>query len=168
MVYPIFPLCLCLSLSLSLSLSLPSQGALVSTEPILRCAAGEALGRMSQVGGDTNFVAQIAQTSFESLKSTRDPVTRTGHSLVLGCLHRYVGGMGSGQHLQMSVSLLHQLSEEVTSPTVQVCVCGSPLVSFVFIMCSVVVHVCVYMYMYSCPPVCTCIMYVYLQKFYLT
>ena len=106
----------------SLPLSL-SQGALVSAEPILRCAAGEALGRMSQVGGDTNFVAQIAQTSFETLKSTRDPVTRTGHSLVLGCLHRYVGGMGSGQHLQTSVSLLQQLSEEVTSPTMQVCAC---------------------------------------------
>ena len=93
---------------------------MVSAEPILRCAAGEALGRMSQVGGDTNFVAQIAQTSFETLKSTRDSVTRTGHSLVLGCLHRYVGGMGSGQHLQMSVSLLHQLSEDMSSPTVQV------------------------------------------------
>ena len=92
----------------------------MSAEPILRCAAGEALGRMSQVGGDTNFVAQIAQTSFETLKSTRDSVTRTGHSLVLGCLHRYVGGMGSGQHLQMSVSLLHQLSDDMSSPMVQV------------------------------------------------
>ena len=93
---------------------------MANAEPILRCAAGEALGRMSQVGGDTNFVAQIAQTSFEALKSTQDHVTRTGHSLVLGCLHRYVGGMGSGQHLQMSVSLLHQLSEEMNSPILQV------------------------------------------------
>lgn len=87
---------------------------------MLRCAAGEALGRMSQVGGDTAFVAQIAQTSFDTLKSQRDVVSRTGHSLVLGCLHRYVGGMGSGQHLQMSVSILQSLTQDVASPTVQV------------------------------------------------
>ena len=75
---------------------------------------------MSQVGGDATFVAQIAQTSFDSLKSQRDVVSRTGHSLVLGCLHRYVGGMGSGQHLQMSVSILHSLTQDTASPTVQV------------------------------------------------
>ena len=87
---------------------------------MLRCAAGEALGRMSQVGGDTNFVARIAQASFDTLKSTRDTVTRTGHSLVLGCLHRYVGGMGSGQHLQTSVSILQALTQDTSSPVVQV------------------------------------------------
>lgn len=79
------------------------------------------MGRMSQVGGDTSFVARIAQTSFDQLKRTsREPVTRTGHSLVLGCLHRYVGGMGSGQHLQMSVSVLHSLAQDTTSTIIQV------------------------------------------------
>lgn len=97
----------------------PIQGALASPEPMLRCAAGEALGRMSQVGGDTNFVTQTAQSSFDSLKSLRDVVSRTGHSLVLGCLHRYVGGMGSGGHLQMSVSILQSLAQDLASPTVQ-------------------------------------------------
>ncbi len=99
----------------------PLQGALASAEPMLRCAAGEALGRMSQVGGDAAFVAQMAQTSFDCLKSLRDVISRTGHSLVLGCLHRYVGGMGSGGHLQTSVSILQSLAQDVTSPTVQVC-----------------------------------------------
>ena len=96
------------------------QSALASSEPMLRCAAGEAMGRMSQVGGDSSFVARIAQTSFDQLKTTRDAIIRTGHSLVLGCLHRYVGGMGSGQHLQMSVSILHGLARDTSSPTVQV------------------------------------------------
>ena len=90
---------------------------------MLRCAAGEAMGRMSQVGGDSTFVARIAQASFDRLKTHRDPVTRTGHSLVLGCLHRYVGGMGSGQHLQMSVTMLHRLAQDVSSTVVQVCLC---------------------------------------------
>lgn len=83
------------------------------------------MGRMSQVGGDSNFVAKIAQTSFDQLKSAKDSVTKMGHSLVLGCLHRYVGGMGSGQHLQMSVSILHRLSQEVSNTNVQVCGKGS-------------------------------------------
>ncbi len=80
------------------------------------------MGRMSQVGGDSSFVAKIAQASFECVKANRDAISRTGHSLVLGCLHRYVGGMGSGQHLQVSVSTLHSLTQDTSSPTVQVMV----------------------------------------------
>ena len=149
---------------------------MASTNPILRCAAGEALGRMSQVVGESKFVAEMAQYSFDRysaqkfsvvaqlkrcslclsgveliwyvsiltkrqtifnafcvlktqlnsnlfyfrLKSARDVVTRTGHSLALGCLHRYVGGMGSGQHLNTSVSILLALAQDSTSPVVQV------------------------------------------------
>ncbi|KAK3093785.1 hypothetical protein FSP39_020183 [Pinctada imbricata] len=96
------------------------KGALSSTNPILRCAAGEALGRMAQVVGDSRFIADMAQYSFNSLKSARDVVSRTGHSLALGCLHRYVGGMGSGQHLNTSVSILLALAQDFNSPVVQV------------------------------------------------
>lgn len=94
--------------------------ALISTNPILRCAAGEALGRIAQVVGDSRFTAELAQTSFDRLKSARDVVTRTGHSLALGCLHRYVGGMGSSQHLNTSVSILLALAQDGSSPVVQV------------------------------------------------
>lgn len=94
--------------------------ALVSTNPILRCSAGEALGRIAQVVGDSRFTAELAQTSFDKLKSARDVVTRTGHSLALGCLHRCVGGMGSSQHLNTSVSILLALAQDGSSPVVQV------------------------------------------------
>ncbi|XP_067680006.1 HEAT repeat-containing protein 5B-like isoform X1 [Haliotis asinina] len=96
------------------------MGALSSANPILRCAAGEALGRMAQVVGDSRFIAEMAQYSFDKLKSARDVVSRTGHSLALGCLHRYVGGMGSGQHLNTSVSILLALAQDFNSPVVQV------------------------------------------------
>ncbi|XP_048732912.2 HEAT repeat-containing protein 5B-like isoform X5 [Ostrea edulis] len=96
------------------------MGALSSTNPILRCAAGEALGRIAQVVGDSRFIADMAQYSFNSLKSARDVINRTGHSLALGCLHRYVGGMGSGQHLNTSVSILLALAKDSNSPVVQV------------------------------------------------
>lgn len=95
------------------------MGALDNPNPILRCAAGEALGRMAQVVGEATFIARMAQTSFDKLRSARDVVSRTGHSLALGCLHRYVGGIGSGQHLKTSVSILLALAQDGSSHEVQ-------------------------------------------------
>ncbi|XP_076141616.1 HEAT repeat-containing protein 5B isoform X1 [Alosa pseudoharengus] len=95
------------------------MGALDNPNPILRCAAGEALGRMAQVVGEATFIARMAQDSFDKLKSARDVVSRTGHSLALGCLHRYVGGIGSGQHLKTSVSILLALAQDGSSHEVQ-------------------------------------------------
>ncbi|XP_035029331.1 HEAT repeat-containing protein 5B isoform X2 [Hippoglossus stenolepis] len=95
------------------------MGAMDNPNPILRCAAGEALGRMAQVVGEATFIARMAQTSFDKLKSARDVVSRTGHSLALGCLHRYVGGIGSGQHLKTSVSILLALAQDGSSHEVQ-------------------------------------------------
>ncbi|KAJ8955466.1 hypothetical protein NQ318_003566 [Aromia moschata] len=94
--------------------------SLTSSNPILRCAAGEAVGRIAQVISDPKFTAELAQTSFDRLKSARDVASRTGHSLALGCLHKYVGGMGSSQHLNTSVSILLALAQDQTSPVVQV------------------------------------------------
>jgi hypothetical protein len=75
---------------------------------------------MAQVVADSRCTAELAQTSFDRLKSARDVASRTGHSLALGCLHRYVGGMGSSQHLNTSVSILLALAQDATSPVVQV------------------------------------------------
>lgn len=95
-------------------------GGLTHPNSTLRCASGEAIGRMAQVVGDPRFVAEMAQNSFDKLKIARDAVSRTGHSLALGCLHRYVGGMGSGQYLSTSISILLALAKDTTSPVVQV------------------------------------------------
>ncbi|KAK3872016.1 hypothetical protein Pcinc_014808 [Petrolisthes cinctipes] len=95
-------------------------GGLTHPNSTLRCASGEAIGRMAQVVGDPRFVAEMAQNSFDKLKSARDAVSRTGHSLTLGCLHRYVGGMGSGHHLSTSISILLALAKDTSSPLVQV------------------------------------------------
>ncbi len=95
-------------------------GALASPNPMLRCASGEALGRMAQVDSDSRFVADAAQNSFDRLRNLTDIVSRTGHSLALGCLHRYVGGMASAQHLRTSVPVLTSLAQDSVSPEVQV------------------------------------------------
>uniref|UniRef100_A0A8C3CWG7 HEAT repeat-containing protein 5B n=1 Tax=Cairina moschata TaxID=8855 RepID=A0A8C3CWG7_CAIMO len=103
----------------SVMLFFPSSTDLECFFHLFICAAGEALGRMAQVVGEATFIARMAQYSFDKLKSARDVVSRTGHSLALGCLHRYVGGIGSGQHLKTSVSILLALAQDGTSPEVQ-------------------------------------------------
>ena len=103
---------------------------------IIRCAASESLGRLAQVTqigssantlqGSAQFVADSAQKSFDALRSARDAVSRTGHSLSLGCLHRStglgMGQMGTGRpsaHLHTAVSILLALAKDIASPPVQ-------------------------------------------------
>ncbi|XP_012503331.1 PREDICTED: HEAT repeat-containing protein 5A [Propithecus coquereli] len=95
------------------------MGGLESTNPLLRCAAAEAWARLAQVVDDGAFTAGLAQISFDKLKSARDVVTRTGHSLALGSLHRYLGGISSSQHLNSCIGILYALSQDNTSPDVQ-------------------------------------------------
>ena len=99
--------------------------------PALRCAAAEALGRLAQAqlqagsaqpgSIDLRFTSESIQNSFEKLKSSRDAASRTGHSLALGCLHRYGGGLGlaSSQQLSSSVSILMALGQDAASVMVQ-------------------------------------------------
>ncbi|XP_059505188.1 HEAT repeat-containing protein 5A isoform X2 [Stegostoma tigrinum] len=93
--------------------------SLESPNVLLRCAAAETLARLAQVVDDSAFTAKLAQTSFEKLKSARDVISRTGHSMALGCLHRYLDGIVSSQHLNACVSILYTLSQDNTSPEVQ-------------------------------------------------
>ncbi|XP_029807149.1 HEAT repeat-containing protein 5A isoform X5 [Suricata suricatta] len=95
------------------------MGALESPNPLLRCAAAEAWARLAQVVDDGAFTAALAQVSFDKLKSARDVVTRTGYSLALGSLYRYLGGISSSQHLNSCVGILYTLSQDSTSPDVQ-------------------------------------------------
>jgi len=95
------------------------SSVLTSNNPLLRCAAGESLGRIAQVVSDNKFIAEMAQHSFDFLKTARDVASRTGHSFALGCLHRYVGSLGSSQHLHTSVSILLALAQDSASPVVQ-------------------------------------------------
>ena len=53
---------------------------------------------------------------------TQSCVSRTGNSLAVGALYRYVGGMGapSSQQLHTAVSILLALAQDVASPPVQI------------------------------------------------
>jgi len=65
-------------------------GVLVSPNALLRYAAADCMGRLAQVVGDHKVITEMAQKSFDFLKSARDVASRTGHSFALGCLHRFV------------------------------------------------------------------------------
>ncbi|XP_015270694.1 PREDICTED: HEAT repeat-containing protein 5A [Gekko japonicus] len=95
------------------------MNALESSNPPLRCSAAESLARLAQVVPDSAFTAGLAQISFDKLKSARDVISRAGHSLALGSLYRYLGGINSTQHLNACVGILYTLSQDSTSPEVQ-------------------------------------------------
>ena len=48
---------------------------------------------IQKVVGDDQMVAEMTQRSIEYPKSATDVASRTGHSLAIGCLHKYVGGV---------------------------------------------------------------------------
>lgn len=54
------------------------------------------------------------------LKTARDAITRTGHALALCAVYRYLGGINSSQYLGACVGVLFTLSQDSTSPEVQV------------------------------------------------
>jgi hypothetical protein len=93
--------------------------ALAADDETLRCAAGEALGRMGQVAGG-QFVSTMVQLSVDRIQKDGNIGPRTGFSLALGCIHRYVGGMGgTAHHLETSVGVLDALAK-LTTPVVRV------------------------------------------------
>ncbi|KAL4613050.1 HEAT repeat-containing protein 5A [Arapaima gigas] len=94
-------------------------GALESSNDLLHCVAAEGLARLVQVANDSAFTVSIMQISFEKLKSTREAMSRTGHALALGTLHRYTGGIGSPQNLSACLGILFTVSQDSTSPEVQ-------------------------------------------------
>ncbi|VDQ03300.1 unnamed protein product [Trichobilharzia regenti] len=87
---------------------------------MLRCVAGECLGRLAQVVGESSLLAELAQQIFERLRTIRNPIARAGHCLAIGCLHRYVGGLASRQHLSSSVGVLLAIAQDSSVPEVQV------------------------------------------------
>jgi len=86
----------------------------------IRCAAAEVVGRIGQAVADSNFTAELNQFCSDKLKTCREVSIRTGHSLALGCLHKYLGGMDSSRHQHASVSILLNLAQDSSSPEAQV------------------------------------------------
>ncbi|KAL3316529.1 hypothetical protein Ciccas_004829, partial [Cichlidogyrus casuarinus] len=91
------------------------------SNPILRGAACESLGRLCLTVGEATFLQDLTQFAFDRLRQVRDPVSRAGHCQLLGHLHQHVGGLSSSQHLDASVGLLLSLAQDSSAPAVQSC-----------------------------------------------
>lgn len=100
------------------STALVESGLESGATPLVRAVAAEALGRLAQAVGDPQFVALRAQACFDKLRVFRDG-RRAGYALALGCIHRHVGSLGSGQHLHTGVSILFALARDQNAPSVQ-------------------------------------------------
>ncbi|XP_057200170.1 HEAT repeat-containing protein 5A isoform X1 [Triplophysa rosa] len=94
-------------------------GALEGSNPLLRCMAAEGLARLVKVLNDPSFTVSLTFMSFDKLKTARDAITRTGHTLALCTVYRYMGGINSSQYLSACVGVLFTLSQDSTSPEVQ-------------------------------------------------
>lgn len=90
------------------------------------------IGRIAQVVADPNYTMELTQYCSDKLKSSREMASRTGHSLTLGCLHKYLGGMAASRHQHGSVSILLNLAQDNSSPETQVILLERVLEGFNF------------------------------------
>eukprot|EP00043_Microstomoeca_roanoka_P025463 m.8800 g.8800 ORF g.8800 m.8800 type:complete len:1905 (-) comp5537_c0_seq1:250-5964(-) len=88
--------------------------ALHNPDAIVRCAAGEAMGRLAQVAGEA-FVSEAIQALVEHVQTECAAESRTGNSLAIGCILRYAGSVTAAQHLSITTKLLHALSNDSNS-----------------------------------------------------
>lgn len=61
---------------------------------------------------DTSFVYDIIDSLINQVVENRDPDSRAGASLALGCINSYVGGMVAGPRLRKVVGVLHSLAND--------------------------------------------------------
>jgi hypothetical protein len=50
----------------------------------------------------------------------KEESSRQGYALALGTLHRYMGSLGSGQHLNTSIGILLALAQDANSSSIKV------------------------------------------------
>lgn len=84
----------------------------VNAHPLIRTLSCDTLGRLCRVVSTTAFVNTLIQNLVDQVVKNRDPDTRSGASLALGCIHSYVGGMAAGSHLKTIVGILHSLASD--------------------------------------------------------
>ncbi|ODM89078.1 HEAT repeat-containing protein 5B [Orchesella cincta] len=72
---------------------------LMTYGPQLKAAADNLSSSLgAQSVADPRFTSETTSFCADKLKIFLDVSNRTGLSLALGCLHKYLGGMGSSRH----------------------------------------------------------------------
>ncbi|PIL25912.1 hypothetical protein GSI_11665 [Ganoderma sinense ZZ0214-1] len=84
------------------------KDVVVDSDPVLRKASSEAIGRLASVAG-TNFLTSQVKTLVDQVVSNRDPHGRAGCALAFGAIHAHVGGLAAGPLLKTTVHVLMSL-----------------------------------------------------------
>ncbi|TFK48336.1 clathrin-coated vesicle protein [Heliocybe sulcata] len=87
------------------------KDALVESDPVLREATSEAVGRLASLAG-TAFLAQQIKQLVDQVVSNRDPYGRAGCASAFGAIHNHVGGLAAGPLLKTTVNILMSLSND--------------------------------------------------------
>ena len=84
------------------------KDVVVDSDPILRKASSEAIGRLASLAG-TNFLTSQVKTLVDQVVSNRDPHGRAGCALAFGAIHAHVGGLAAGPLLKTTANVLMSL-----------------------------------------------------------
>ncbi|KZT18252.1 clathrin-coated vesicle protein [Neolentinus lepideus HHB14362 ss-1] len=87
------------------------KSAVVESDPVLREATSEAIGRLASLAG-TTFLAQQIKQLVDQVVSNRDPYGRAGCASAFGTIHSHVGGLAAGPLLKTTVNILMSLSND--------------------------------------------------------
>ncbi|ELU42761.1 HEAT repeat protein [Rhizoctonia solani AG-1 IA] len=87
------------------------QGAILSSDHVLRIAASEALGRLAALGS-TNFLTAQVKYLVDQVVINRDPDGRAGCALAFGAIYSHVGGLAAGPLLKTTVNVLMSLGND--------------------------------------------------------
>jgi len=90
------------------------SSSLGQSSGVIRCAAAEVMGRISQAVGDSRFTSETAGFCADKLIFSRDVNNRTGHSLSL--LAVFTNTWESSRHQHGSVSILLNVAQDSSSP----------------------------------------------------
>ncbi|CAE6439107.1 unnamed protein product [Rhizoctonia solani] len=87
------------------------QGAILSSDHVLRISASEALGRLAALGS-TNFLTAQVKYLVDQVVINRDPDGRAGCALAFGAIYSHVGGLAAGPLLKTTVNVLMSLGND--------------------------------------------------------
>lgn len=79
---------------------------------VIRAISSETVGRLAQVMNTASFTNPLIQELIDKIVNLRDPETRSGCSLALGCIQSHIGGMAGGSQLKTIVGILHSLASD--------------------------------------------------------
>ncbi|KAI8611756.1 armadillo-type protein [Chytriomyces sp. MP71] len=83
--------------------------ALTLSNSLLKALASEIMGLLARVVTSGPFINQLVQLLVDRIVNNREPDSRAGCSLALGCIHVNAGSMAMGPHLKTSIGILHSL-----------------------------------------------------------